>query len=124
MYQLAQQMRAGQKPRIFKFGEQKRDFVYVKDIVRYTLAAVLGAQGSGIYNAGSGLARSFNDVIMNLNRVLGLALETDYIENPYAFYQPHTEADQSETIKSLKLKAIYDLEKGLDDYFKSGWLTA
>jgi ADP-L-glycero-D-manno-heptose 6-epimerase len=123
LLQLAQQMKAGQKPRIFKMGEQKRDFVYVKDIVRYTLAAGLQATRSGVYNAGSGAARSFNDVIANLNRVLGLAVETEYIDNPYSFYQPHTEADQTQTIKMLRLKALYDLEKGIEDYYKSGFLV-
>src|SRR5208282_938621 len=67
--QLAQQIRRGQAPRIFKFGEQVRDFVYVKDIVNCTILASR-ARVSGIYNAGSGVPRSFNDIVANLNRVL------------------------------------------------------
>src|SRR5437879_7364608 len=51
IYHLSQQMRAGQRPRIFKHGEQRRDFVYVKDVVDGTIRA-LDANASGIYNLG------------------------------------------------------------------------
>src|SRR5207247_5848549 len=60
IYHLAQQMKAGQRPRIFKQGGQKRDFVYVKDVVEGSILA-LEARESGIYNLGSGQARSFNE---------------------------------------------------------------
>ena len=56
VYHLAQQMKAGQRPRIFKHGEQKRDFVYIKDVVEGSIRA-LDAKSSGIYNVGSGQAR-------------------------------------------------------------------
>ena len=120
--QLAQQMRGGQAPRIFKHGEQFRDFVYVKDIVNCTILAAR-ARRSGIYNAGSGVARSFNDVVSNLNRVLETGYKTDYIDNPHAHYQPHTEADLTETTRALRYKPKYTLETGIDDYAKSGFLV-
>jgi ADP-L-glycero-D-manno-heptose 6-epimerase len=120
--QLAQQMRGGQPPRIFKHGEQLRDFVYVKDIVHCTILAAR-ARRSGIYNAGSGVARSFNDVVSNLNRVLETGYQTDYIDNPHAHYQPHTEADLTETTRALRYKPKYTLETGIDDYLKSGFLV-
>ncbi|MCS7062717.1 MAG: ADP-glyceromanno-heptose 6-epimerase [Methylacidiphilales bacterium] len=122
IYQLAQQIKAGQNPRIFKFGEQRRDFVYIKDIVELTIRAITTARKSGIYNAGSGTARSFNDVVTILNRTFGTDLETEYFDNPYPFYQPHTEADMSVTIKALRYKPQYTLEKGILDYFQSGHL--
>lgn len=122
-YQLAQQMLQGKRPRVFKAGEQKRDFVYVKDIVEFTIAGYTKAKKSGVYNAGSGKARSFNDIIQSLNRVLKLSLEPDYFENPFSFYQPHTEADLISTEKELKTKPQFTLETGIEDYFKSGWLT-
>src|SRR5215510_11159106 len=74
VYHLSQQMKAGQPPRIFKHGEQKRDFVYVKDVVDGSLRA-LDAQASGIYNLGSGQARSFNELIDVLNKCLGTNLQ-------------------------------------------------
>jgi ADP-L-glycero-D-manno-heptose 6-epimerase len=128
IYQLAQQMLKGERPRIFEHGEQKRDFVYVNDIVNYTIAAAENKSASedgkaAIYNAGSGQARSFNDVVTNLNRVLKTNLEPEYIVNPYPFYQPHTEADLQETKARLGVSPEYSLEEGIDDYFASGWLT-
>src|SRR5437667_10503850 len=55
VYHLAQQMKAGQRPRIFKQGDQKRDFVYVKDVVEGSIIALV-ANESGSYNLGSGPA--------------------------------------------------------------------
>ena len=49
VYHLSRQMKTGQRPRIFKHGEQKRDFVYVKDVVEGSIRA-LDAQTSGIFN--------------------------------------------------------------------------
>ena len=69
VYHLSRQMKAGQRPRIFKHGEQKRDFVYVKDVVDGSIRA-LDAQTSGIYNLGSGQARSFNELVDVLNKCL------------------------------------------------------
>jgi ADP-L-glycero-D-manno-heptose 6-epimerase len=122
MLQLAQQMRRGQTPRIFKHGEQLRDFVYVKDIVSCTLLAAR-ARESGIFNAGSGVPRAFNDVVTNLNRVLNTGYQPEYIDNPHAHYQPHTEADLTLTTLKLRYKPKYTLEQGIDDYAKSGFLV-
>lgn len=120
--QLAQQMRAGHAPRIFKHGEQLRDFVYVKDIVAATLLAGK-AKKSGIYNAGSGVPRTFNDIVTNLNRVLKTKFKPSYIDNPHIHYQPHTEADLTQTRRALGYQPKYTLEKGVDDYFASGFLV-
>src|SRR6188472_3048476 len=76
IYHLSQQMTAGKRPRIFKFGEQQRDFVYVKDIVQGCLRA-MESQKSGIYNLGSGVTRSFNDLIEILNKSLGRNFEPE-----------------------------------------------
>ena len=48
---------------------------------------------SGVFNVGCGRARSFNDVVENLNRVFKSDLKPDYIENPYSFTQDLTEAE-------------------------------
>src|SRR2546421_1809134 len=79
VYHLSKQMKAGQRPRIFKHGEQKRDFVYVKDAVEGSVHA-LDAKTSGIYNLGSGQARSFNELVNVLNTCLGTNFQPDYID--------------------------------------------
>ena len=119
---LAKQMKASQRPRIFEFGEQNRDFVYVKDIVNYTVGA-LEAKVSTVFNAGSGQPRSFNDLVSALNGVLGTNFEPEYIKNPYEHYQPHTEADMSKMEKELGIKPAYSLEEGIKDYYESGLLV-
>jgi ADP-L-glycero-D-manno-heptose 6-epimerase len=119
IYNLAQQIRAGQRPRIFKFGEQQRDFVYVKDIVQGCLRAAEAKQ-SGIYNLGSGVARSFNDLVQILNQSLHTSFEPEYIENPHAHYQNFTQADLTNARKDLGYEPQFSFEQGVADYMK--WL--
>jgi ADP-L-glycero-D-manno-heptose 6-epimerase len=116
---LAQQMKAGQRPRIFKQGDQKRDFVYVKDIVEGSMLA-LEAKQSGIYNLGSGQARSFNELVDVLNKCLGTKFQPDYIENPHAHYQNFTEADLENVCGALGYQPQFSLERGVKDYLD--WL--
>jgi ADP-L-glycero-D-manno-heptose 6-epimerase len=116
---LAQQMKAGQRPRIFKHGEQKRDFVYVKDAVEGSILA-LEASTSGIYNLGTGQARSFNELIDILNKCLGTNFHPDYIDNPHAHYQNFTEADLDKVQSALGYQSQFSLERGVADYMQ--WL--
>ena len=115
IYQLYSQMKSGRRPRVFKFGEQKRDFVYVKDVVACTLQA-LSAPRSAAYNCGSGHALSFNEIIAALNHSLGMNLEPDYFDNPYSFYQPHTEADLDLAGQELNYTPQYPPANGIADY--------
>jgi ADP-L-glycero-D-manno-heptose 6-epimerase len=119
VYHLSRQMKAGQRPRIFKHGEQKRDFVYVKDVVEGSIRA-LDAQRSGIYNLGSGQARSFNELIDILNECLGTNFQPDYIDNPHAHYQNFTQADLTSARNALRYEPQFSLEDGVRDYMQ--WL--
>lgn len=119
VYHLSRQMKSGQRPRIFKHGEQQRDFVYVKDIVEGSIRA-LEAKQSGIYNLGTGRARSFNELIDVLNSSLGTDFKPEYIENPHAHYQNFTQADLASVRSSLGYEPKYLLEAGVADYMK--WL--
>src|SRR4029077_15354614 len=119
VYHLAQQMKAGQRPRIFKHGEQKRDFVYVKDAGEGTIRH-LNAQSSGIYNLGAGQPRSFNELVDVLNKCLSTNLQPDYIDNPHAHYQNFTQADLTNARTSHVYEPRFPLEDGVLDYM--GWL--
>lgn len=118
VYHLARQMKAGQRPRIFKHGEQKRDFVYVKDAVEGSIRA-FEAQTSGIYNLGSGHARSFNELVDILNKCLRTNLQPDYIDNPHAHYQNFTQADLTNARSALGYEPRFPLEDGVRDYMQS-----
>jgi len=115
IYQLYLQMKAGRRPRVFRAGEHKRDFVYVKDVVAATIAAAT-APRSGIYNCGCGQPFSFNEVIAELNRALGTSLQPEYFDNPYSFYQPHTEADMTKARTELSFSPQYPPARGIADY--------
>jgi ADP-L-glycero-D-manno-heptose 6-epimerase len=117
IYQLSEQIQAGKRPRIFKYGEQQRDFVYVKDVVEATLLAA-EADRSGVYNVGSGRPTSFNEIIALLNKALGTDHDPDYFDNPYPFYQPHTEADVTHARAELGYAPGYPIDRGVAEYVK------
>ncbi len=115
MLQLYNQIMAGKQPRLFKHGEQMRDFVYIRDVIDANLAA-LKAPRSGVCNVGSGKARCFNDVVMNLEVQLDRKLDVEYFDNPFDFYQNHTEAEMDATRELLDWSPAWDLEKGMAEY--------
>lgn len=117
VYQLYQQISSGKSPRIFKWGEQFRDFIYVKDVVRANLKA-LEFSGSGIFNVGTGTPTSFNQVIEILNFVLNSDKPTDYFDNPYDFYQDQTQADMTLSKSVLGFDCQYTPREGILDYAK------
>ena len=118
IYQLYLQMKEGKQPRIFKFGEQKRDFIYLKDVARITIEA-LESKRSAVLNVGTGFPRSFNDIVTSLNKVMGVNLKPDYFDNPYkGRYQDYTEADITLLKEVLGSQARFSLEEGIEDYLK------
>jgi ADP-L-glycero-D-manno-heptose 6-epimerase len=122
IFQLARQMQRG-NPRLFKHGEQKRDYVYVDDAVRANLLAAEARQ-SCVVNCGSGKSVSFNELVGHLNALLGLQREPEYIENPYADrYQNHTECDMVLANRLLGFEPVFDLQRGLATYHRSGFLV-
>ena len=108
-----------------KNGEQKRDFIYVQDVVEvlYWLYKNKTTVPKGIYNLGTGKARSFNDVVQNVFKNLDLPTQINYIPTPLDIrntYQYFTQANMNK----LKHIAGYphefqSLEKGIEDYVKN-----
>jgi ADP-L-glycero-D-manno-heptose 6-epimerase len=120
VYHLSQQIKAGKNPRIFKFGEQKRDHIHVKDAVDATIMAVK-AKKSGVYNVGTGTATTFNDLIKHLNKALGTDSKPEYFDNPYGkTYQANTQAETSNAVKFLGFKSKWKLQDAVKDYM--GWI--
>lgn len=115
IYQLYLQMKQGNRPRIFKWGQQKRDFVYVKDAVEATIIASR-APKSTVYNVGSGQATSFNEVIQLLNQSLGTNYEPEYFDCPYDFYQEFTQADMTKIREELGFVPKYSIQRGIKEY--------
>ena len=117
VFQLYNQLKAGKRPRIFKFGEQMRDFVYVKDLVRGNLNA-LDAKKSCVCNLATGKPGNFNEVIEALNKALKTDLAPEYFDNPYGFYQNKTQADLRQAKALLNYRPEWSLADGIADYVK------
>ena len=114
--QFGLQILAGKAPRLFEGSDKiKRDFVYIKDIINANLKALDAP--SGVYNAATGKARSFQDIADILQREIGVNLGNEYIKNPYlGSYQFHTQADIEPTKKALGYESQWSLEEGIKDY--------
>ena len=106
----------------FKDGEQMRDFVYIKDAVDMTLFFVDHPDKNGIFNVGSGKARTWNDLVNSLFKAVGKPNNIEYIDLPKHLtdkYQYFTEANLSK-IKGIGYnKPITSLEDGVTDYVKN-----
>ena len=103
----------------YKDGEQLRDFVYVKDVVEVCYYLMDTPPTSGIYNLGSGNARSFLDLTKNTFKAMGKEENISFIDTPADIrdkYQYFTEADMSKLIDSGYSKPFHTLEEGVADY--------
>lgn len=101
---------------LFEFGEQKRDFVYVKDVALCNLLAGLTDE-TYIYNCGSGISTSFNDIFEIIKRNYpNKKSKINYIKNTFDFFQNETLAQLDETSKKLNYKCFYDINNGITDY--------
>ena len=120
--QFGLQLLKGENAKLF-VGSDKilRDFIFVEDIVQANIKAANPKQ-NGIYNVGTGKARSFQDIVDILKKELKITKEDIYIPNPFAKqYQYFTQADIEDTQKYLDYNPNYSLEKGIKadiDYIK------
>jgi UDP-glucose 4-epimerase len=106
------QMRRGEEPVVYGDGNQTRDFIHVRDIVR-ALRLAMKSDYHGILNAGTGKAYSFNDVIRLINGELRTDIKQKYTENPIKNYVRDTLADTSKCRQILGFKAEISLEEGI-----------
>jgi ADP-L-glycero-D-manno-heptose 6-epimerase len=106
----------------FKDGEQMRDFIYVKDLIDVCIFLMEHRKNSGIYNLGTGKARSFNDLGVATFQALGLTPTIEYIDTPADIrdkYQYFTEATMQKLRSIGYDKPFTSLEDGVDDYVQN-----
>ena len=111
----------------YKDGEQLRDFVYVKDVVNVCLFMMNKRPERGLYNLGTGKARTFNDLAIATFHALGLKPDISYIPTPEDIrdkYQYFTQADMSKLIAQGYDKSFTSLEQGVTDYVQQYLLEA
>jgi ADP-L-glycero-D-manno-heptose 6-epimerase len=121
VYQLYRQLRARGRARLFTGtdgygdGEQRRDFVFVGDVVQVNLALAEGPMRKGIFNVGTGQARSFNEVARTIIGRIG-AGAIEYVEFPESLegrYQSFTQAELSGLRKEGYGEKFTSLEDGI-----------
>jgi len=106
----------------YKDGEQLRDFVYVKDVVDICYWLMNEKPASGLYNLGTGKARTFKDLVSAIFKSLGKELVIEYIDTPLDIrdkYQYFTEADMSKIRNAGYKEDFYSLEEGVETYVKN-----
>ena len=105
-------------------GEQMRDFVYVKDVLKviWFLYQNYDKVHSGLYNLGTGKARPFNDLVKNVFKNVDKPLKTNYIPTPEDIrdkYQYFTEANMDKLHTEGYDEKFYSLEEGIEDYVQN-----
>ncbi len=110
----------------YKDGEQLRDFVYVKDVVEVCCFLMNNKAENGLYNLGTGKARSFVDLVKATFNALEVETSIGFIPTPIDIrdkYQYFTEANMQKLIDNDYSKPFTSLEDGVDDYVRNYLLT-
>ncbi len=105
----------------FKDGMQSRDFVYVKDVLKVFLFMLKYKKYNGIYNLGTGYARSFLDLTLATFKAMGIKPDIRFVDTPLDIrdkYQYFTQANMNKLASIGYIKPFYSLEAGVEDYVK------
>mgnify|MGYP001626358256 CR=1 FL=1 len=108
-----------EQPIIYGDGSQKRDFIFVDDVVDALIMA-MKSNINGIFNVGTGKSYSLNEMVKILMKLMNTDIKPKYIENPVKNYVYMTQADTSKSEKVLGFRAKTELEYGMKitvDYY-------
>jgi len=103
----------------YKDGEQIRDFIYVKDIASICVWLMNNKPANGLYNAGTGKARTFLDLVLAIFNTLHIPEQVEFIDTPIDIrdkYQYFTEADMTKLLKAGYNIPFHSLEAGVKEY--------
>lgn len=109
----------------FKDGEQQRDFIFVEDVVNICLFLFKNKVESGIYNIGSGQARTFLDLVKAVFHNLNIEPKIEFIPTPEDIrdkYQYYTQANMNKLKQQGYQKELISLESGIGKYIH--WLES
>ncbi len=105
-------MKKGERPVLYGDGEQRRDFIFVTDVVDALIRAA-DNKGFDVFNVGTGKNYSLNELVEKLNGILGTSIEPKYIDMPVKNYVMETLADTSKAEEKLGFKPKVGLDEGL-----------
>jgi ADP-L-glycero-D-manno-heptose 6-epimerase len=106
----------------YKDGEQLRDFIYVKDVIEVCVFLYKNLPASGLYNLGTGKARSFLDLAKGTFAAMGKEEKISFIDTPIDIrdkYQYFTEANMTKLKNAGYDRSFYSLEDGILDYVQN-----
>jgi ADP-L-glycero-D-manno-heptose 6-epimerase len=106
----------------YKDGHQMRDFIYIKDVTRWMWELHHYTKASGIYNIGTGNARTWIDLGESVFKALEMPVKIDWIDTPEHLrkhYQYFTEAKMDKLFKAGLSSPEWPLEKGIYDYVRN-----
>lgn len=121
VYHAYNQVKEKECVRLFKWGNQIRDFIYVQDVVDVMIWMMKTMPESGIYNVGTGCGRTFNGLANSVFDTLNYPLEIDYFDMPEEIkskYQSYTQADITKLRKAGYIAPFTSLENGVNQYIK------
>ncbi len=110
--QLLWAMKKGENPEIYGDGEQRRDFIYAGDVV-HALKNASATKGFEIFNVGTGVNYSLNELVEILNEELETEIKPKYVKMPVSNYVMETKADITKAEKKLGFKAKVTLKEGI-----------
>ena len=114
--QLGHQILDNKSPRLFENSNKiLRDFVFIEDVVQANIKAC-NAKSNGTYNVGTGIPRSFKDIVDILQKELSTCLNIEYFPNPYDGYQLNTQADITLSKENFQYDPVFSLEQGIKSY--------
>jgi ADP-L-glycero-D-manno-heptose 6-epimerase len=121
-------IKAGRAVQLFKShregiadGDQRRDFIYVDDVVRVIMWLLATPSVSGLFNVGTGNARSFRDLMLSAYAALGAAPDISYVDMPESIrgsYQYFTQSDIGRLTAAGYNGGFTALEDAVDAYVK------
>ncbi|MBI1972133.1 MAG: NAD-dependent epimerase/dehydratase family protein, partial [Candidatus Aenigmarchaeota archaeon] len=111
-------MQRGERPLIFGDGKQTRDFTHVRDVIRACMTAMNAMRENKfdreIFNVGTGVETSFNEIVDALNKALGTNIQAEHRENAIKNYVSRTKADTRKSENILGFKARITLADGIN----------
>ncbi len=106
----------------YKDGEQMRDFIYIKDVVDMTLYFLQNPEINGLYNIGTGKARTWVDLVTAVFNAMDKPVNIEFIDMPEHLkekYQYFTQANIDKLRNAGYTKSISSLEDGITDYVRN-----
>lgn len=122
VYQIMKAVKSKSPVKLFASGQQERDFVYIDDVIDYTLKAgelVLNKNFNTVYNVGSGKSVSFNKVCEVVAKETGNVVDIEYIKQKYEFFQTKTQAEMDITNFVFKMSPKFDIKAGVSKFNKN-----